>query len=355
MKLLTYGIDIHEIGIECHEGTDSYQADVDKVKPTHILSGIEDNFAMITLATVCSNKGIHFTQLHSNLDVRLQEMWSEKGLFLRKGALFTVEGLLATRKISHVPQSYTYMPFFYPVICKLLQNRTCGMIDLVHPGTVSELGMCQLYRSIVDPKYTWTSYSIEEQRDALKQFENAPHTPDRLLEVYPDVPSIKGMVTHALREYKDKHISTFNLKGDEYTLMNLQYDHYDTNYLWLLFQLTVLEPDKMDKVRFCDFVDNLSAEHMVRVVKCDTKIVGTYTVLKESKLIHNYGKVAHIEDVVVDCSMRGTGLGKVMMQQAIRECDDCYKVILDCSEENVPFYEKTEFRRKGVQMALYNC
>ena len=31
----------------------------------------------------------------------------------------------------------------------------------------------------------------------------------------------------------------------------------------------------------------------------------------------------------------------------------CYKVILDCSEENQPFYEKCEFKRKEVQMARY--
>jgi glucosamine-phosphate N-acetyltransferase len=31
----------------------------------------------------------------------------------------------------------------------------------------------------------------------------------------------------------------------------------------------------------------------------------------------------------------------------------CYKVILDCSEDNVEFYTKCGFKRKEVQMALY--
>ena len=31
----------------------------------------------------------------------------------------------------------------------------------------------------------------------------------------------------------------------------------------------------------------------------------------------------------------------------------CYKVILDCSEKNQPFYEKCGMTRKEVQMAKY--
>ena len=31
----------------------------------------------------------------------------------------------------------------------------------------------------------------------------------------------------------------------------------------------------------------------------------------------------------------------------------CYKVILDCTEQNVPFYLSCGFTRKEVQMALY--
>ena len=31
----------------------------------------------------------------------------------------------------------------------------------------------------------------------------------------------------------------------------------------------------------------------------------------------------------------------------------CYKVILDCAEKNVGFYEKLGFVKKEIQMALY--
>lgn len=32
---------------------------------------------------------------------------------------------------------------------------------------------------------------------------------------------------------------------------------------------------------------------------------------------------------------------------------DCYKIILDCSQKNVPFYEKCGFAVKELQMVMY--
>jgi glucosamine-phosphate N-acetyltransferase len=31
----------------------------------------------------------------------------------------------------------------------------------------------------------------------------------------------------------------------------------------------------------------------------------------------------------------------------------CYKLILDCTRDKVPFYEKAGFKEKEIQMALY--
>ena len=69
--------------------------------------------------------------------------------------------------------------------------------------------------------------------------------------------------------------------------------------------------------------------------------------------LDDLGKVAHIEDVVVDKSMRGYGLGKKLIEVAIKECQDCYKIILDCSDENVEFYKKCRFKCKENQMVIY--
>jgi glucosamine-phosphate N-acetyltransferase len=87
----------------------------------------------------------------------------------------------------------------------------------------------------------------------------------------------------------------------------------------------------------------------------DGKIVGTVTLLIETKLIHNMGKVAHIEDVVVDKNYRNNGLGKQMIQYAVSLSKEygCYKTILDCSDENVSFYQKCDFEKRDNMMAIY--
>ena len=45
-------------------------------------------------------------------------------------------------------------------------------------------------------------------------------------------------------------------------------------------------------------------------------------------------------NVVVDKDARGSGLGQKIVQHCIDHARDagCYKVILDCSNKNVPFY-----------------
>ena len=69
-------------------------------------------------------------------------------------------------------------------------------------------------------------------------------------------------------------------------------------------------------------------------------IMATSSVFVESKFLHCGSKVGHIEDVVVCNDARGTGLGQKIVQHCIDYARDagCYKVILDCSNKNVPFY-----------------
>lgn len=78
----------------------------------------------------------------------------------------------------------------------------------------------------------------------------------------------------------------------------------------------------------------------VKEVGKPASIVATSSILIESKFLHCGSKVGHIEDVVVDKDARGSGLGQKIIQHCIDYARDagCYKVILDCSNKNVPFY-----------------
>ncbi len=90
----------------------------------------------------------------------------------------------------------------------------------------------------------------------------------------------------------------------------------------------------------------------VAVKNDNAEIIGSITLLIEQKFIHDGGKAGHIEDVVTRREYEGIGIGSALVSAALafaRE-KNCYKVILNCSEKNVPFYEKIGFRRNEISM-----
>lgn len=129
------------------------------------------------------------------------------------------------------------------------------------------------------------------------------------------------------------------------------------NYVQLLQHLTIVNPAEINVTKFNAFIENLGDNHAIYVLEDidNNIIIGTITLLIEAKIIHNMGKVAHIEDVVVDPNYRGQNLGKILVKNItdIANAANCYKIILDCSEHNEEFYKKCEFQRKGLQMARY--
>jgi glucosamine-phosphate N-acetyltransferase len=84
------------------------------------------------------------------------------------------------------------------------------------------------------------------------------------------------------------------------------------------------------------------------------QVVGTAALLLEQKFIHGGGYVGHIEDVVVLRENAGQGIGTALVRHALKEAHKagCYKVILNCHDKNVPFYEKLGFRRHELEMRL---
>ena len=87
--------------------------------------------------------------------------------------------------------------------------------------------------------------------------------------------------------------------------------------------------------------------HIVFVAVVDDKVVGSTTMLIEPKFIHDGGKVGHIEDVVVSKEYQGKGIGEKLIHTLLEYAkkNNCYKTVLDCSDEVKPFYEKIGFKR----------
>lgn len=86
----------------------------------------------------------------------------------------------------------------------------------------------------------------------------------------------------------------------------------------------------------------------------DGKLVATATLFLEQKLIHRGGLVGHIEDVAVRPDKHGMGIGRRLVEYLVGICRaaGCYKVLLNCEEKNVVFYQKLGFHKHDTGMRL---
>lgn len=92
-----------------------------------------------------------------------------------------------------------------------------------------------------------------------------------------------------------------------------------------------------------------NSDYQVLVAKKSGHTVGTATLLIQRNLTHNGRPYGHIENVVIDGSHRGNGIGRLLISSLVKVAEEreCYKVILNCEKENTSFYEKCGFSQSG--------
>jgi glucosamine-phosphate N-acetyltransferase len=144
---------------------------------------------------------------------------------------------------------------------------------------------------------------------------------------------------------------------DDFIIRKLEHGDFNKGYVDVLSQLSEISKNLMTENKFNIFIDELLSNIHIFVIY-DThknKVVGTGTIIIETKIIHNFGKVGHIEDIVIDNHYRGFGLGKIIVNYLVdyAKLNNCYKVILMASDENVEFYKKIGLNKKDNSMALY--
>jgi len=139
-------------------------------------------------------------------------------------------------------------------------------------------------------------------------------------------------------------------------LRKLDSNDYNSNYFQLLSQLSFVDKKSITLDQWNQFISQLNNNHQIYIlVDLSNNIIASGTLLIENKIIHNMGKTAHIEDIVTDNKFRGKGYGKMMIEYLINKAKEhqVYKIILNCSDINVKFYEKCGFELKSNQMAIY--
>jgi glucosamine-phosphate N-acetyltransferase len=137
----------------------------------------------------------------------------------------------------------------------------------------------------------------------------------------------------------------------DYIIRLLDKNDYDKYYILINnFQET-----SFSKEDFCNMLDRIEKNIEIWIIEYNNELVATGTILYEYKFIHNISLYAHIEDICVSSRFRGGGYGLILMDHLVKRSREqkCYKIILDCKENLEYFYNKSGFKKNGLQMVIY--
>ena len=145
-----------------------------------------------------------------------------------------------------------------------------------------------------------------------------------------------------------EYVSLLDLIEDEQHSIKSQYIQL-LSYLSSTYDLTLEQFNKNIK----------EISNMGIIIVCivrDTnslQLVGSGTIIIEPKIIHGGKSVGHIEDLVVHPNYRNQGIAQTILNKLVDYSKrDCYKVILNCNPNMEPFYNRSGFEKKCIQMAL---
>ena len=246
-------------GIERVDDVVSVEKEIDRHKPTHILSligrthgkigdkvistidyleedgklfeNIRDNlYSPLMLAMLCNRKNIHFTYLGTGCifdydndhplgfteqDIpnffgssysivkgftdSIMKQFSEEVLNLR--IRMPINSEKSTRNFITKITTYDKICSI-PYAVKMMVMNITGTINLTNPGVISHNEILELYREIVDPLLVWKNFTIDEQNLVLssKRSNNMLNT-DKLSEFFPEIKNIKESVIECLKKY----------------------------------------------------------------------------------------------------------------------------------------------------------
>jgi ribosomal protein S18 acetylase RimI-like enzyme len=124
----------------------------------------------------------------------------------------------------------------------------------------------------------------------------------------------------------------------------------DLDYIFpLLDQLTEIDYSSRDKNEcWNNFINNISSNSIVGVLNgC---IVAYGSIVIENKIRGEFA--GHIEDIVVDKTVRGKNIGVDLIKELIKIGDNkgCYRITLTCDQSLIKFYNKNGFKVNNIAM-----
>jgi 3,5-epimerase/4-reductase len=99
------------------------------------------------------------------------------------------------QKVINVPNSMTVLYDLVPLIPDMMSKMVTGVFNFTNPGVISHNQILDLYRKYIDPDFTYTNFSVDEQAKILKAGRsNNCLDASKLLSLYPNIPPIESSI-----------------------------------------------------------------------------------------------------------------------------------------------------------------
>lgn len=70
-------------------------------------------------------------------------------------------------KVVDIPNSMTVLPELLPLSIEMAKRGLTGIMNYTNPGAISHNEILELYRDYIDPDFTWSNFTIEEQAKVI--------------------------------------------------------------------------------------------------------------------------------------------------------------------------------------------
>ena len=96
------------------------------------------------------------------------------------------------KKVINIPNSFCVLEDLLPFVIDMTLKERKGNYNFVNPGTLSHNQILDLYKEYIDPQLTYENFSLEEQDRILQaRRANAELSPNKLLQIYTEIPHIR--------------------------------------------------------------------------------------------------------------------------------------------------------------------
>lgn len=105
------------------------------------------------------------------------------------------------QKVINIPNSMSILDDLLPIAIKMTKRELKGNYNFVNPGTISHNQILDLYREYIDPNFTYTNFTVEEQDKILKaRRSNNELDASKLLKEFPEIMPIQQSIIKVFKK-----------------------------------------------------------------------------------------------------------------------------------------------------------